>query len=81
MLIEIIEFIIVAGGIAALAQGKGATPVLMGAIAVAGWTLIEVCGLYFVRAQGDHVFVHVAAWAWITVFAGLVRLVVRRWPS
>ena len=78
MFIEIIGLIIVVGGIATLARGRGANPILMGAIAVAGWILIETGGFYFQNflPEEDRVFVTVAAWAWIAVVAGFVRFVV-----
>jgi hypothetical protein len=72
---EILGLLIVVGGIATLARGRGANPVLMGAIAVAGWILIEYGGLFFIRAE-DRLFLTVAAWAWIAVVAGFVRFVV-----
>lgn len=76
LLIEIIGLIIVVGGIATLARGRGASPILMGVIAVAGFILIEFGGSYFIPAEEDHVFVEVAAWAWIAVVAGFVRFVI-----
>lgn len=65
MFIEIIGLIIVVGGIATLARGRGANPVLMGAIAVAGWILIETGGFFFQNflPEQARVFVAVAAWA------------------
>ena len=78
MFIEIIGLFIVVGGIATLARGRGANPVLMGAIAVAGWILIEAGGFFFQNflPEQDRVFVAVAAWAWIGIVAGFVRLVI-----
>ena len=73
---EIIGLIIVVGGIATLARGRGANPVLMGAIAVAGWILIEFGGPFLIPAGQDRLFLAVAAWAWIAVVAGFVRFVV-----
>jgi hypothetical protein len=75
-MLGIFGLIIVVGGIATLARGRGANPVLMGAIAVAGWILIEFGGSFFIPAEQDRLFLTVAAWAWTAVVAGFVRFVV-----
>ena len=72
---EILVLVIAATGIATLARGRGASPVLMASIAVAGWVLIEFGGGMLVSGD-NRLWVIVAAWAWVGLIAGYVRFVV-----
>jgi len=72
----ILVLVIVVGGIATLARGRGANPVVIGTIAVAGYILIEFGGSFFIPAEEYRLFLTVAAWTWIAVVAGFVRFVV-----
>ena len=73
---EIVGLVIVVGGIATLARGRGANPVVTGTIAIAGWILIEFGGSFFIPAGQGRLLPMIAAWAWIGVVAGFVRFVV-----
>jgi hypothetical protein len=75
-MIEIIVLVIAVTGIAALARGRGASPVVMGTAAVAGWVLIEYGG-FFLLPRGTSPFVLMPiAWVWIALVAGYVRFIV-----
>ena len=45
---EIIGLVVAVTAIAALARGRGASPVVMGSVTVAGWALIEFGGMFLV---------------------------------
>jgi hypothetical protein len=73
---EIIGLVIAVTGIAALARGRGASPVVMGTVAVAGWVLIEYGGLFLLPRGTSPFLLIVIAWAWIALVAGYVRFIV-----
>jgi hypothetical protein len=75
-MIEIIVLVIAVTGIATLARGRGASPVVVGTAAVAGWALIEYGGLFFLRRPDASWPLMLVAWAWIALVAGYVRFVV-----
>src|SRR5947209_10078069 len=72
---EIFGLLIAVGGIATLARGRGASPLLMGGLAVAGWVLIEIGGGPVVSDE-NRLWLMVAAWAWVGAVALFVRFVV-----
>ena len=73
---EIIGLVVAVTGIVALARGRGASPVVVGTIAVAGWALIEYGGL-FLLPHGQSPFVlMLIAWAWVGMVAVYVRFIV-----
>src|SRR5215470_15311617 len=73
---EIIGLLLAVTGIAALARGRGASPLVVGIVAVAGWVLIEYGGLFFLpRGQSPYILMLIA-WSWIASVAGYVRFVV-----
>ena len=75
-MLEILGLFLAVGGIVALARGRGANPVLMAIIAVAGWVLIEYGGMFFVRGRESAFPLMLGAWAWVALVAGFVRFVV-----
>jgi hypothetical protein len=75
-MIEIIGLLIAVTGIAALARGRGASPVVMGTIAVAGWAIIEYGGLFLLPKGTSGYVLLFPAWAWIGLVAGYVRFIV-----
>jgi len=75
-MLEIIGLLIAVTGIVALARGRGASPVLVGTVVVAGWVLIEYGGLFFLPGGQSRYLLMLIAWAWIAVVAGYVRFVV-----
>lgn len=75
-MLEIIGLFIAVGGIVALSRGRGASPVLMGIVAVAGWVVIEYGGMFFVHGPDSAYPLMIVAWAWIGLVAIYVRFVV-----
>jgi hypothetical protein len=73
-MLEIIGLVVAVTGIAALARGRGASPVIAGTAAVAGWVLIEYGGAILLRQNPYPLMI--AAWAWVALVAGFVRFVV-----
>ena len=73
---EILGIFLAVGGIVALARGRGASPVVAGIVAVAGWILIEYGGAFFVPPGEGRFPLMLAAWTWIALVAGFVRFVV-----
>lgn len=74
-MIEILGLLIAVGGIVTLARGRGASPVLAGAAAIAGWILIEIVGGLF-ASEDARLWLMVGAWAWIGAVAVFVRFAV-----
>src|SRR5262245_26688751 len=75
-MIEIICLVIAVTGITALARGRGASPIVMGTAAVAGWVLIEYVGVFFLPRSTSPFVLVFPAWAWIGLVAGYVRFAV-----
>ena len=73
---EVLGVFLAVGGIVALARGRGASPVVAGTVAVAGWVLIEFGGAFFVPRGESRFPLLLAAWTWIALVAGVVRFVV-----
>lgn len=73
---EILGLVIAVTAIAALSRGRGASPVVAGAAAVAGWFVINFVGPVVVPPGEGRFWLIVAAWAWIALVAGFVRFVV-----
>ena|SRR5690349_16028149 len=61
--------------ICGLARGRGASPVLVGSVAVVGYLFIELVGGVLVP-QEDAWLPMLLAWAWVAAVAGYVRFVV-----
>ena len=74
-MLEILGLAIAVTAISGLARGRGASPVLMGSLAVAGFLLIEFGGALLV-AREDAWLRMVLAWTWVAAVAGYVRFVV-----
>jgi hypothetical protein len=73
---ELIGLFVAITAIAALARGRGASPVVAGVAAGGGWFLIEYGGM-FLLPKGQSPFVlMLIAWAWIAAVAGFLRFVV-----
>ena len=68
---EIIGLVIAVTGIAALARGRGASPIVMGSVAVAGWVLLRFGGALFVRTQDALWVLLLASWAWIALWQAM----------
>jgi hypothetical protein len=64
---EILGVFLAVGGIVALARGRGASPVVAGTVAVAGWVLIEFGGAFFIPRGESRFPLLLAAWAWIAL--------------
>ena len=76
-ILEILGLLIAVGGIVTLARGRGASPMVAGTVAVAGWATIEIGGSLFIPPSDNVlVWLMVAAWAWIGAVALFVRFVV-----
>ena len=73
-MLEMIGLVVAVTGIAALARGRGASPIVAGTAAVAGWVLIEYGGAIILRQNPYPLMI--AAWAWVAAVAGFVRFVV-----
>lgn len=73
---EIIGLVVAVTAIAALARGRGASPVVMGSVAVGGWALIEFGGMFLVPKGTSPYPLMLGAWAWIALVAGFVRFVI-----
>lgn len=73
---QIIGLFIAVGGIVALARGRGAKPVVVGTVAVAGWILITYGGMFVFPGRDSSWPLMLAAWTWVAVVAGYVRFVV-----
>src|SRR5437763_15495099 len=74
-MLEIIGLLIAVGGIAGLARGRGASPVVAGFFAAGGWAVIEIGGGLFVSAE-NRLWLMVLAWAWVGGVALFVRFVI-----
>jgi hypothetical protein len=76
-ILEIIGLIIAVGAIITLARGRGASPLIAGTVAVAGWAALEIGAALFIPLSDDsRVWLMVAAWGWIGAVALFVRFVV-----
>ena len=81
-MLEILGLLIAGTAIAGLARGRGASPVLMGGIAIGGYVAIVFGGGPFVPQDGGQFILVVLAWAWIGLVAAYTRFVVgRRLPK
>ncbi len=75
-LFEIFGVFVAVGAIATLARGRGASPIVMGSVAAAGWVLIEYGGAFILRSGEYSYPLMLAAWIWIALVGGYVRFVV-----
>ena len=75
-MLEIIGLVVAVTGITALARGRGASPVVMGTAAVAGWVLIEYGGQFLLPRGTSAYALILPAWAWVGLVALYVRFIV-----
>lgn len=75
-ILEILGVLIAVTGIATFARGRGASPMVAGAVAVVGYVLLRFGGGFVLRNEDDTLWLLVAAWAWIALVAGFFRFVV-----
>lgn len=73
---EILGIVIALSGIGGLARGRGASPVLAGSIALAGWIVIGFFGPLFAPSENAKIAIAVGAWAWVAGVAVFLRFVV-----
>jgi len=74
-MLGIIALIVVLGGIATLARGKGVNPYAAGGAAFSGWCFFAIVLPVFVRAEGARFLLMLSGWAWIALVAGFLRFV------
>jgi hypothetical protein len=72
MIIEILLLVAAVSGIAAMARGRGATPWLLGTLAVVGYIVLSFVVGYL---TGSGIFGAVAGWTWVGLVAFYTRFV------
>lgn len=73
---EIIGMAVAVSGIAALARGRGASPVFSGTIAALGWAAIRFGGLFLIPPGDGVLLLMLGSWAWLAAVALYLRFVV-----
>jgi hypothetical protein len=72
---EIIGLFIAIPAIANLARGRGASPLVAGTAALAGYILLRFVAGILVPTEGARVALLFTGWAWLGVIAGYLRFV------
>jgi hypothetical protein len=75
-MLEIIGLLLAMGAIAGFARGRGASPVLMVVLALAGYLAITFIGGSLISGPDARLPLTLCAWAWIGIVALFVRFVI-----
>jgi|SRR5258706_448317 len=76
-MLEILGLVIAVTAIAAVARGRGASPVLTGVITVVGYVLLKFGSVLALPRGDNRAFIAlVSGWIWVALVFGYVRFVV-----